>query len=502
MAAIALALICSLSIFHSCDSMLDLNPSDQYSANTFWKTQEHAQAGLSGCYNALYPYYKGQGPLFFEFDMITSNAMAYNEANGTDAISKGVHTPTSMLVAYLWKSAYTGIGRTNTFMDKIDAVKMDDKLKERIKGEALFLRAFYYQSLVDKFGGVPLILSAPNAQQATLPRNTKEEVVNQILEDLSTAATLLPNSYSGSDLGRISKGAALSLKARVLLYNQRWEQAASTAQQTMDLNQYDLFDNYRSFFSAGNKYNKEVIFNVEFHTPDFTTNYDHDMYVLNRPAPLKELVDKYLMIDGKSISESPLFDPAKPYENRDPRLHQSIRCVGYMYNGKITQPSDVVTTGFGNKKYTTYQDDVSIPVIDQNKSNFNPIVIRFAEILLTYAEARNEDLGPDQSVYDALNKIRSRTSVNMPNVPIGLTKEQMRNVIRLERRIELAMEGLYYSDILRWKTAQIENKALVHNATGIAIASRSFDPERDYLWPIPHNQTVLNPNLAQNPKWK
>jgi hypothetical protein len=223
---------------------------------------------------------------------------------------------------------------------------------------------------------------------------------------------------------------------------------------------------------------------------------------LNRPAPTKDLVDSYLMTDGKSIGESLLYDPANPYENRDPRLLYSIRCVGYMYNGKVTQPGDVVTTGFGNKKYTTYEDDTTLPVIVDGKSDFNSILMRYAEVLLTYAEAQNEAVGPDQSVYDAINEVRMRPSVNMPKVQTGLNKDKMRDMIRLERRIELTMEGLYYSDILRWKTAEKVNNADVKNSAGVTVSKRSFNSERDYLWPVPNNQIVLNPNLTQNPNWK
>ncbi|MDR1381334.1 MAG: RagB/SusD family nutrient uptake outer membrane protein, partial [Tannerella sp.] len=220
---------------------------------------------------------------------------------------------------------------------------------------------------------------------------------------------------------------------------------------------------------------------------------------LNRPAPLKELVDKYQMTDGKSIHESQLYDPEKPYENRDPRLHYSITVIGYPYNGKLITKQDVMTTGFGMKKYTSYSDDEEIPYVE--RSAFNSILIRYAEVLLTYAEARNEASGPDPSVYDALNQVRRREGVAMPDIQPGLTKEQLREAIRLERRIELALEGLYYSDILRWRTAEIENNGTMHDADGVDIVVRKFRPDRDYLWPIPYNQTILNPNLLQNPNW-
>jgi hypothetical protein len=477
--------------------MLDIDPSDRYSADTFWKTEEHAKAGLSGCYRALFPW---RANYFFEFDMITSNAMPYNEGNGTQAIGKGEHLSTTPLITSLWKDCYTGIGRTNTFLDNIDGVTMGDDLRKRMTGEAKFLRAFFYLNLIDKFGDVPLIIETPNAaKHASLPRDSKGAIVEQILKDLTEAAPVLPNTYSGSDLGRVTKGAALALKARVLLYNERWSEAAETAKAVMDLNVYSLFNDYRYFFSEANKHNEEVIFNVESSLPDFPTEHDQAIFRLNRPAPLKELVDKYQMTDGKSIRESPLYDPEKPYENRDPRLHYSITVIGYPYNGKPITKQDVMTTGFGMKKYTSYRDDEEIPLVE--RAAINTILIRYAEVLLTYAEARNEASGPDASVYDALNQVRSREGVSMPDVQQGLTKEQLREAIRLERRIELALEGLYYSDILRWKTAEIENNGTMHDADNIDIVIRKFRPDRDYLWPIPYNQTVLNPNLVQNPNW-
>ena len=276
-------------------------------------------------------------------------------------------------------------------------------------------------------------------------------------------------------------------------------EAAQAAKQVMESGVYQLFNDYRHFFSEDNKYNCEVIFDIEAKLPEYPTDYDQNIWRLNRPAPLKELVDTYLCVDGKTIEESPLYDPTRPYENRDPRLLKSIVCIGYPYLGKTITKEDVATTGFGVKKYTSYEDDVTIPLVE--RSAFNFILIRYAEVLLTYAEAQNEASGPDQSVYDAINQLRRRPDINMPEVPKGLTKDQMREVIRRERRIELTFEGLYYSDILRWKTAEKENNGMMHNYEGIEVVKRSFNPKRDYLWPIPYNQTVLNPNLEQNPNW-
>lgn len=488
-------LIISLFFISSCGNLLDINPKDKYTADTFWQTEEQVNAGLIGCYNALLPWRF----YHFELDMLTSNGFAYNEANGTKIMAKGEATPTTWLIDGLWRNCYVGIGRVNTFIDKTSESKLASSFVSEI-GEAKFLRAFYYLNMVDKFGGVPLILSTPDASKhEKLPRNTKEEVVTQIVKDLNEAIEVLPETHPDKLSGRVTKGAALSLKARVLLYNKQWKEAAETAKEVIELNKYKLFGDYRHFYSEQNKHNSEVIFNIESNIPDYTTDFDHNIDRLNRPAPLKELVDSYLCIDGKTIEESDKFDPEHPYENRDPRLLKTIVCVGYPYKNKITEPSDVVNTGFGLKKYTSYEDNISIP--DVQRSSFNVILIRYAEVLLTYAEAQNEAFGPDETVYKAVNSLRNRPDVKMAQLPKGLTKEEMREEIRRERRVEFAFEGLYYSDILRWKTAEVENNGFVHDYKGIEIEKRKFNPTRDYLWPIPYSQILQNNNLNQNPNW-
>ncbi|EPR67658.1 putative nutrient binding outer membrane protein [Cyclobacterium qasimii M12-11B] len=441
---------CLIWTIISCnEDILEIDPTDQYSVETFWVTEEHASAGLTGCYQVL----RSMFGALYETDMVTPNAWGYNENGGLGPLARGVQLTTDPALAGKWDASYAGIGRTNTFLDNIDGVTMDGNLKTRMIGEAKFLRALYYFHLVNYFGDVPLILETPDAAlHSDLPRSPKAMVLAQILKDLDESSEALPETYEDRDTGRATKGAALSLKARLLLYEEDWSEAAATAKKVIDLNAYTLFPNYRELFMLDNENNEEVIFNVEFLAPRFTNNYDQSIYILNTPAPLKDLVDAYLMKDGLSKEESPLFDPLSPYENRDPRLHQSIACIGYPFNGKITELSDVVNTGFGMKKFTSFSDDVS-NIVPPN-TELNPIVIRYAEVLLTYAEAQNEAVGPDPSVYEALNMLRARSSVNMPAIQNSLSKEEMRDLIRLERRIELAFEGLYYSDIRRWKNGR------------------------------------------------
>ena len=381
----------------------------------------------------------------------------------------------------------------------VDNIEADTSVIEGIKAEAKFLRAFYYSDLINKFGGVPLITEAPNLEeQGDLPRNEKDEIVTQILQDLDEAAAVLP---VGNEPGRATKGAAQALKARVLLYESSWSEAAAAAKEVMDSEAYSLFPDYRGLFKLENEGNSEVIWDIQYLMPRFGHAFDNAVTTHSNVAPTKSLVDTYYMIDGQPLTESPLYDPSNPYENRDPRLYQTIRLLGYMYNGEIDTREELDQTGFGTKKFTTYSDSTTMPNISGGRSEVNPIVIRYAEVLLTYAEAQNEAAGPDQSVYDAINEIRNRPSVDMPDLEPGLSKGEMRQVIRHERRIELALEGKYLQDIKRWRIAVDVMNGPVYDWQGDVYTNRSFNPDRDYLWAIPSDQIDLNQNLEQNPNW-
>ncbi|RKD87823.1 RagB/SusD family nutrient uptake outer membrane protein [Mangrovibacterium diazotrophicum] len=490
-----------LMLFASCNDLLDIDPTSQYSTDTFWSgSDEQYAAALVGVYNSLmsnYLYFNG------ELEQATPNEISYNSANGTREIALGTALSTSSMFSSCWANSYKGIGRANTFLDYIDDADItDEDTKNQMKGEALFIRALLYSYLVDYFGDVPLILEAPASEQETWPRTAKDEVVEQILSDLDDAASLLPTSYSSSsDIGRATQGAALALKARVLLYNERWAEAATAAKTVIDLGVYDLFPDYRGFYLPDNENNEEVIFDVQYQSPDFLHRRDYECYNLNRWAPLKNLVDLYEMTDGKSIDESELYDPENPYENRDPRLHQTIAIVGYPYNGKTATSSLLYESGYGLKKLTVYTDDETQTISDNN-SDLNYIVLRYGEVLLTYAEALNESLSaPNSEVYWAINTIRGRETVEMPELEAGLTKEEMREAIHLERRIELVGEGQFYSDFRRWGTAEELNNGPVYNYLGEVIETRSFNPDRDYLFAVPSSEIDENENLTQNPGW-
>jgi starch-binding outer membrane protein, SusD/RagB family len=492
-------IIAGIFIFSGCEDYLTTVPSDQYTVENFWSSEEEAQAGLTAIYQVLRGYYANQ---ILYSSQLTPNSSKFDDPGGWRSLARGVAQTTNPLFQSAWSSNFRGIGRANTVIDNVNAenlMETDAGVINQIVGEAKFLRAFFYYDLVYKFGGVPLILETPDFEvHGSLGRNEKSEVITHIIKDLDDAIALLAQD---NDPGRVTKGAALALKARVLLYEERWNEAASAAKQVIDLNKYSLFPDYRGLFKLENENNSEVLWDIQYKLPEFGHSYDDGVDRHSNNAPLKELVDSYYMTDGNSIQKSSLYDPSDPYKNRDPRLYQTIRLMGYMYNGKIDGDQQLDQTGFGTKKFTTYSDSIMIAEIPGGKSEINPIVIRYAEVLLTYAEAKNEADGPSESVYDAINQVRNRPTVNMPDLPAGLTQDEMRQEIRHERRIELAMEGKYIEDIKRWKTAEIEMNGPVHDWQGNVYEVRAFDPVRDYLWAIPTQEIDLNPNLQQNPGW-
>ena len=475
---------------------METSPSDVLSEENFWQTETDIVSGINACYAAaLDNSSSGFGLVQWRTENVTPNA--YNQSGETQ-IAEGSHNAGNFdYFENKFNTNYGGIGRVNNLLAHIDGVNMNAGLKQRIRGEALFLRALFYSDLAFYYGDVPLITEAPSLDQATLPRDPKEDVITQVLADLNEAASLLPmpGSYGGSDIGRATKGAALALKARVLLYESRWAEAAASAKEVIDMQAYSLFPDYRRLFMQENENNEEVVFDFQYMIGENEQAFNRIIENQLNMAPVKGLVDSYLMKDGLSIDESPLFDPDNPYDNRDPRLLQSIAVPGKMFRGQIIAEDRYVATGYSFKKLTDYEDDVVTPNIHPSGLNF--IVLRYADVLLMYAEAKNEASGPDNSVYNALNEIRDR--VDMPDIPTGLTQNEMRDVIRHERRIELAGEGLYYRDILRWRIAEIVNNAPIYNIRGEVLQYRTFNPVRDYLWPIHSNTIQENPALSQNP---
>lgn len=528
MKKISTIILVNLLLISCAESLLDTVPHDRYTEDVFWRSEEKAHAGLVGCYQILTKdgIFGSATPLWEE--TATPNAYNYDNSAGFGAIASGTHSASNAatgsiiggIIRQRWSDCYKGIGRCNTLLARIDDVNMDESLKTRMKAEARFLRALYYSLLQMYYGGVPLILDPPDLDtQGLLPRNSREQVVEQILKDLDEAAAVLPVKYvAATDLGRATRGAALALKARILLFDasplnnasndkSKWSAAAAAAREVIDLSEagYALYPDYRNLFLAAYENNSEVIFDVQYirSTPSYGSSFDLICRQYNTNAPIQNMIDAYEMRDGLPKEQSFLYNPSTPYNNRDPRMYQTIVYPGDQYIGAVTShTAPFKITGYGVKKYSIY-DKAAIPntTPESYKSEINYQVIRYADVLLMYAEAQNEASGPDASVYKAINDIRQRAGLNPYEIAGGKSQSEMREIIRHERRIELAFEGFYYTDIRRWMVADQVMNGLIYNSRNQPLVNRTFDPNRDYWWPIPQAEIDLDPSLEQNPNY-
>lgn len=503
--------------------LLDTIPNDRLSTDVFWKTENDAKLSV----NAIYPFLDGAN--IFAWDG-TSGIGHTNAPFQVEALlEQGVYDALNSRVLNEWNNAYSGIEASNFVLDNIDKVQSANTvLMNQFKGEAKALRAYQYIKLAAFYGDVPLVTKSINIEEGRqLSRTPVSQIWDFIDKELVEAAALLPATYVAADKGRVTKGAALALKARADLLAGRYQLAADAAKQVMDLNIYNLYPQFAKLFSYAAENNVEVILNKEFIKDIYPVNVFGSMAPYsqknsnNTYVPTKKLVDSYSMSNGKAISDPTSgFDPNNPYANRDPRLRYSIFVSGdILPDGKTFRPepnsgtSDAVgntylatTTGFVLKKYINPED-----YVNPTNNGINIILLRYSEVLLTYAEARIELNQIDPTVFAAINKVRQRGDVNLPPISNTLTQAQLRDAVRRERTVELAFEGLHTWDIRRWKTAEILMPGAVLGMTYLANGQlttikvpafeRVFDKNRHYLWPVPQKERQLNPNLTQNPGW-
>lgn len=535
-------LLISFFFVRCADSMLDIQPSDQLSDYTVWDTPSTANLFLNDIYNSL-----NNGPIGGNWlqlpaqvsndilDNYTDNS-TYGPMGGTFSATlfdNGSYSPTNLLFTNTWRRMYENIRKCNLFIEKINTTDFDEDIKKNMIAQARFLRVYYYKILIDIYGGVPLItrvLDRSGDEEIEYPRSSYEECITFIQEECIAAAADLPLVVTGLDIGRATKGAALMLKGSAELYAERWQEAAETHKQIMELDVYDLFPDYVGLFYEDNENNEEVIFDVQYAPIVKPIRYNQYMGVPDIPSgggwgncdPTQELIDSYEFIDGKTKDEgSAMYDPANPYRHREKRFYASILYDGSTWRGKTlytrlgipNNVNEINLTGIGgNRGRTGYfmrkLQDSTFQSTPTNLIGTNSIVFRYAETLLNYAEAQNEFAGPDQSVYDAINKVRSR--VEQPPLPTGLSKDQMRERIRRERRIELAFEGKWFYDIRRWRLAEgifsrpmhgmkitEDNGVLKYEV--VEVRKVLFDANKNYLLPIPQYAIDQNSKLIQNP---
>lgn len=495
----AMIFLAVMTIFVSCEDFLERHPLDELSSPTFWKNEKDADMALAGVYSRLLNNTYDINRL--DWDAISDDFFMFGTYGRVDNIARGLVEPTTGgIVSTIYADSYRGVTACNVFLDNIDRATFPEAKKNAYKGEVLFLRALFYFTLTEIYGGVPYYSNAVTLQNAYVKQTPKAQIVDHIVADLDEAAQLLPETAYTS---HAVKGSALALKAKVLMHNERWAEAAAAAKAVIESNKFSLTPNYKNLFlAAGQQGNPEIIFSARYLNPDRYAAEGADMKY-GAAAALNAttmLIDEFECTDGLPISTSPLYDPSDIFANRDPRLALTIR----HYSEPISDPS----TGLVHNNSPTglhtpylvrkYVDPTHLPYSYATRSDQDFVLLRYAEVLLIYAESQNEHAGPDASVYQAVNDVRARPGVNMPPLPDELDKEGMREAIRHERRVELAAEGLRYLDIKRWRTAE----DVIPTMAEPGGAARQFDPDKHYVFPFPQSEVDANTSLDQNPKYE
>ncbi|WP_188935125.1 RagB/SusD family nutrient uptake outer membrane protein [Dyadobacter endophyticus] len=484
----------------SCDdSFLDRNPMHAISGPTFWKTPADVDMALVGVYRRL------QSSLFghrrTQLDGYSDNAYDRHNQIGFQNLTIGITNP-SNVPSILYNDPYAGIAACNYFLENVGSVTaLPQATADVYTAEVRFLRALFYFELVQFFGDVVLYKTAPKtAEDAKVAKSPKTEVLAFVVEDLDYAISKLPaTAYAGHAV----KASAQMLKARVALYQQNWAEAAALTGDIISSNTFSIYQGgYANLFlQATQQGNPEIIFSTKYLAPNNPQGGEGVLVEIGwygGNQPYKNLVDEYETTSGKMITDATSgYDPSNPYEKRDPRLKMTILVPGDKYvnpDGSTFVTTDPVLTGFTMKKY---MDTSKLPW-DRSKTpltDMNIVHMRYAEVLLAYAEAKNEASGPDATVYDAINKVRTRTGVNLPPVDQAKynSKSLLRDFIRHERRIELAMEGHRYFDLKRWGI-MAEKLAMVKNPAGVTL---SFG-EKNNVLPFPQSEVDRNKSLIQN----
>lgn len=550
----------TLALLSACEDWLEIEPKDRFGDTTVWGSEENADMFLNDIYNQL-PHLNNETQ---NLDQYSDNSYVGAEwMNARTTIYTGALSPTSWIPGpwdmWKWgrqnnddaKGQYERIRSCNLFINKVKESEFSADYKKERLAEARFLRAWFYHYLWMAYGGVPIITEVLDNNVSTdifYPRETAQKTFEFIDKELDEIKEDLPDRRSGADLGRASKGAILTLKGWVELFHaselrnpgkdkKRWEAAAATLRDVIGLGVYHLQPTILDLWTEATNNNDEVIFDFQMSKqnggrreglfgPVFVKGVQSSW---GNMQPTQELVDDYCMANGLPISDPASgYNKNNPYKGREKRFYQSILYDGSMWQGEeiitrvgvgspneidTSSESDVTNTGY----YTRKTIDESVNGADNlqmSNGMANYIFFRYADVLLMYAEASLE-AGDKSTAVEYLDMVRTRGG-NMPSIedtyPQGITENQLREVIRRDRRIELAFEDKRWWDILRWKICDGENGVMNKPIGGMKVedtdgdgvweynyhevGKRTFLP-RMYYQPIPQYVLDKNPVIRE-----
>jgi len=482
MKLIGCGLLVSLIIPVGCKkSFLEVPPQGEQPAVQFWQTADDATKAVNAMYGNLREWKQvAFAPIAIESlgSDDTEKGSSASDATFLNNFDNFTASATEGQLLDFWTGQYQEVNFANQVLDNVPGINMDANLKARYLAEAKFLRAYANFRLVRAFGDVPLRLHVPkDASEYNIPRTPKAEVYAAIEQDLNDAAAGLPQTYGPADVGRVTKGAALALHAKVAMYQSKWQDVLNLTNQVMGLG-YALFPNYEQLFRVANENNSESIFEIQA------------KYV---PGNCAVSNSQYSQVQGVRGSVGggwgfnvPTADLVAEYETGDPRMDATI-----IFRGETTPEGDAIpATGdnprYNQKSYVPFSTYVEC----SEGSEQNVRVIRYADVLLMNAEAANE-LGMTTQALASLELVRARARAGnnaiLPKVTIT-DKAQLRTAIWHERRGELAMEFDRFFDLVRQGRA------------ATVLASKGFKAGKNEVWPIPQNEIDLSAGvLTQNP---
>ena len=444
-------------------------------ADNYFKTAEDAIQGINATYKPLLMNNENNNFYWVFGTLASEEALAGGDGSRPGIIEIDImkHTAATLEINDFWKLNYAGIVQANTVISKTPQVDATDDLKNRIIGEGLFLRSYYHFILTQVFGDVPLILEIQAPDEVNVTRTAKAEVLAQVAADCELAATLLPESYSGSDVGRATKGAALALAAKAYLYLKDYESVLSRISDIKALGIYALQADYRNNFYDSTQNNSESVWEIQHENLELGVGNFLNQWWLSKKVE-----------DGYGFCEvSPGFVNA--FEPNDPRLKFTVARHNEPYFG-VTYKASYSSTGASPRKYLQDKDEVT----QKSDGGINYTAIRYADVLLWEAEALAE-LGRTSEALVPLETVRARAraqAADPANTLPAITttdKTELINLIRHERLVELGFEMHRFFDLVRWGIA--------------ADVINGFVAGKNEVFPLPQTELDLNPNLTQNP---
>ncbi|HVH66613.1 MAG TPA: RagB/SusD family nutrient uptake outer membrane protein [Gemmatimonadales bacterium] len=488
-----LGMLATIVVATSCESFLDPNPSDVLTPENFYKTSSDAVAAVNAVYeNTKWSYWLG---FWYISDVATDDILA-SAKFGSDGhrMAAYIFNATEWPMGSMWGGMYGTINRANTVLDRVPGIVMDPGLRDRLLNEARFLRALAYFNLVRCFGDVPLLEhEVKSLDGLRVSRNPLADVYTLIIGDLQQAVAGLPVSYTGADIGRATRGAAQALLAKVYLTRQDWANAAQTAGSLIQSNHYALLPNWKDNFKIATKLiNKESIFEINYDgTLDVGAGSVHTLFSLPLGYPGGAAYG--LMYIPPSVKN--LFAPA------DKRGNHGTFMVSPYTDLMARTDTFAVPPGPAFDKYLDETDTQNMTARDWARQSNNWIVLRYADVLLMYAEAVNEGGAATAGTAEAaLKLVRARAGID--TAFSGLSQSVFRDSLRLERRREFVFEGQRWFDLSRWGTLDAAIRAKTTEMFTLVPGETSIHGVPSNLLPIPQSERDINPNLTQNPGWQ